>query len=277
MRRVVLLSALAFAACGRLPTGPIFTGEPAASADSREFERWLDEKDRREMIRPAAPDWRPAKAAAAELRIIVPKTSIRLGEALPFRLEFQNTGKESIKIEQTFSAFKGSPGPSDDEFQIWIDAPDGSRSEDKGKFTGGEGCGDNLRPILPRWIPEAKRNKLVEENVARKGRLTLSESRLNVEVRSGETLVSRPWRDDAGLDSCADAWRAEELNFPAQDGYRHLRADNFKSPGTYRIHFTYVDAVGRMGDKKIASQYSKWEGVGVALLRSNVVDIAVNP
>lgn len=188
---------------------------------------WIDasarqeEKDRKELVQPPPPGWKPGtERRKLKLTLIPEKTIIRKGESLRYRLEIQNIGRENIGFYEPFSAFVKSGdlyGPHSYRFYA---TPPGGKEERMG------------RPILPSEgilpadeikFPEnmsVKDKDAVFEKLKMEDRL---ERGLSLTLRPGETLFTR-------------------LDPKTGSRFRELWTDvQFENAGTYRVRVVYED------------------------------------
>lgn len=86
------------AACGNQPpSGP--APEPSAAATPQE-------RDRRELMRQPAPDWKPgAEESKLAMLLLIDKSRIRKGDAFGYRLEMQNAGRKALEIKEGAPSF----------------------------------------------------------------------------------------------------------------------------------------------------------------------------
>lgn len=189
----------------------------------------IAEIDRRTMVSPAPPDFRPESAARKiRLKLILEKPKIRAGESPRYRLELTNVGREPIVYQELEATiFK------------WGSLWDSMRTisfllvDRRGKEL-------QLRPPLPTGRAEPTRyhdaTPESEEQMRRNNALYAASSKFKVKLLPGETLRSRGDGDSA------------------QEPFRTLRVKGgFKKPGKYTLRVVLDDRPKPMNDIYIKS------------------------
>lgn len=204
------------------------------TAEDLPFEKAEQEKDRREMVRPAPPGFKPGKSHPRLKITLIPKsTVIKSGEWFWYKLEVQNVGRKPIRYfengpSESFLKVGGNSNGLKLGFRV---AKEGSEfrwpTEDL-QF----GCpgGDEL--ILPGWkaMSLAEKEKAVREFV-RKDKLRHT---LVVDLAPGETVVARAWNPKEDELCKREPMQRIEPTLPI--GFRPLKTGiALKRPGRYRL------------------------------------------
>lgn len=184
----------------------------------------MAEIDRRTMVSPAPPDFRPEPVARKiRLKLVLEKSKIRAGESPRFRLELTNVGREPIiyqELEATIFKW-GSLWDSMRTISFLLVDPRGKELD--------------LLPPLPTGRAEPTRyhdaTPESEEKMRRNNALYAASSKFKVKVLPGETLRSLGDGDSA------------------QEPFRTLRVqEGFEKPGKYTLRVVLDDRPAPMND-----------------------------
>lgn len=178
-----------------------------------------EQRDRRLMVRPAAPDFKPkADGHLLEVRLIPEAPRIRLGSPLRVRLEVQNVGTRTWRYVGEHSLLK-SFGSTDNDWRHWrfyATAAGGVRIELQGALSASS-------LVEPQVMEPSAAERLAER--ARAFRY------LRVDLGPGETILSTRRSSDV-----ADDWAPTETDRYVEVANRH----EFKNPGVYVIEAEHV-------------------------------------
>lgn len=295
-----LLTALLLAAFLAAPTFSATTSPSTApvardsALEEYQIEWSARDADRKELVRPAPPRFKPEKTARKiRLNLIARDKKIKVGQTFWYRLEIQNVGKEALEFSEDPSFLKDGRYYDLGRYEFWIVQPDGTRHlMQLGSFA------DNLtmgsRPRVAHQIPDSEKmtDQQIRDYMRVKSLQVKAARRLKVTLRPGETLSSAPWqwvgitehfqKSDAGL----EVWTKPPGDF------RELWTEyDFEKPGRYSITATYVDKpspppdeeflreMERLGSTRadVIRHHAKGESEKLGLVRSNSISIEVAP
>jgi len=192
-----------------------YGADTAKKDDMRNFKNALDaqidaeiklaEINRRTMVVPAPPDFRPEPVdRKVRLKLILEKTNIHPGDFLRFRLEMTNVGRQAIDYEENNSGLFKYGGLLDtDRISFYVTDPRGRRSKliaaaaaDKLRERGERGVSSREPKFefLPDSMPKEAKEKWFEQTQA----MSAASTHFMVKLLPGETLRSRGDKDSTG-------------------------------------------------------------------------------
>lgn len=257
--------------------------------------REIELADRKELVRPAAKGFKKgAKSRQAALALIPRDTTIHVGQSFWYRLEFQNTGRAPLEIEESPSFLKDGSNYSAQKWEFHVTGPDGKRKEMILGTLADELLGsmretsDPAKTISSTMTAQEREDWEDREALRRK-----AAGRLRVTLLPGETLVSRPWRWLTQLQYVTRKSRGESVIWPKPgEPFRELwTVYRFKTPGRYVIEAEYVDEplppldesdlrdmrnIG-IDVEKFKKRRQDSESLRLGRIRSNRVEIEVLP
>lgn len=218
-------------------------------------------EERKELVRSAPPGFKSVSAARKlKLTLVARDKKIRVGQTFWYRLELQNIGRQEVTIQEFHSFLKSGYRLEDDKFQFYAALPDGtSHYMPIGVFADEMVAG--LRPRaaskeIPGWD---KLSPQEQYDHVRKARLRKQfEKQLEVTLRPGETLVSRPWRWVSVEEHYEKHDQGERISNRPEGAYRELWTEfDFKTPGKHSIRVEFVDEPPPPPDEQLLSAFEK--------------------
>ena len=250
------------------------------------FDDRVKAADEKEMIRPAPPGFKPAPVARRTRLTLIPKTKIlKPGERFWYRLELQNLGQETLSFH-TDPSFWKIGNMEFNRWKIYLTSPGGKEESMMVQYY-------DFSVIGPGARGQMSKAQLEDDDYR-----SVRSSGLYVDLRPGETLVSRPWRRLTGIEMSARYYRGIK---PAQvqGEFRELALESrkaFTKPGTYRLRVVFQDYVPEPPTEKEIQESMKGRGYGrqeaeesemryyksvlkysLGRFESNTVTIAVQP
>ncbi|MBI4349559.1 MAG: hypothetical protein HY553_22175 [Elusimicrobia bacterium] len=260
-----------------------------AAAPANEAQEKLD---REELIRPAPPGWKPEEPGRrVRLTLIVKEPTLRRGETLWYRLEFQNTGSESIDYFESDSFFKKGAWLSWG-WKFYVNGEEVHLGDLD--FNRGAPVAGPFEP--PGWekLTEAERDAYVKRRNKETEAAYRRRTNLSVTLHPGETLVTRPWRN-VGREVADRMWaRGEDPDRARAPGaFREFYSVffQFDKPGKYRIKAVYSDQPpGPPTEEKLRwmeerghsradqmAEHRKRVAESLGTIESNVIEVEVVP
>lgn len=214
-------------------------------------------EERKELVRPAPQGFKAASSARKlKLTLVARDKKIRVGQTFWYRLELQNIGRQEVTIQEFHSFLKSGYQIVLNKFRFYAALPDGtSQYMPIGVFADEMVAG--LRPRaaskeIPGWD---KLSPQEQDDHVRKARLRKQfEKQLEVTLRPGETLVSRPWRWVSVEEHYEKHDRGERISNRPEGAYRELWTEfDFKTPGKHSIQVEFVDEPPPPPDEELLS------------------------
>lgn len=262
--------------------------------DWKERVRALEEHeaaDRREFVRAAPPRWKPLTSGRKlRLSLIPQKTLLQKGESLWYRLELQNVGSEAIWFFEPNSFFKRGAWASH-KWQVFVDG----QEIQLGDLDFGAPAA--MEPFPPpgweRLTDEQKAAEVERLNRESEAARRLREN-LNVTLKPGETLVSRPWRHLGRGEAAAMRERGEDPDRARAPGeFRELYSVFFRfdRPGTHLVQVFFRDPPPEpptesdfqfmhkrgYGREVLLREHRERVSKALGTIESNVVEVRVAP
>jgi predicted small lipoprotein YifL len=264
MKKQLLLAAfaaLSLAACGKKEPTP--SPKSAVAATQGEvFNKWFNSlppkaqvawreggrlvplreaqsaKDRKELVRPAPPGFKPENLARKiKLTLVPQKTMLRVGDHFWYRLELQNVAKEPISWRESRSFFKSGAMYANFQFDFHVTPPGGNETQMLGPHPLPHRMTDIKFPAG--WTDQQKTEAIRGLNDRQR-----IEDDIGLTLAPGEILVTRPWRNvDINHNLLRDMWiRGEPDPHSVPGPFRELPSRYwFSKPGTYRIKVIFDD------------------------------------
>jgi len=253
--------------------------------DMRNFKNALDaqidaeiklaEINRRTMVVPASPDFKPEPVGRkVRLKLILEKAKIHPGDFLRFRLEMTNVGRQAVDFVEFQSGLFKTGGLSDtDRISFHVTDPRGSRSKLDGVAASYKVRGwhekhpESKFEFLPDSMPKEAKEKWFEQTQAMSAASTV----FTVKLLPGETLRSRGDGESTG-ETFRTLWC--EQDFDRKGRYKlQVVLDDRPTPLTK----TYVDAMLRSGStmKEIQDLQDKQTKEALGPASSNAVTFEV--
>ena len=156
---------------------------PAARrAKEAAFEAAVKAGDEAELVRPAPPGFKPEPVRRkVKLTLIPKKTVLKPGERLWYRLEMQNLGKETISFNSNRSFWKEGNAEFSD-WKFYVTPPGGKEEHTFIRYYDYSVMGHGARGGM-----NAAQRKEHAFRIMRR-------SALDVDVKPGQTLVTKAWR-----------------------------------------------------------------------------------
>lgn len=200
----------------QMPSAERATDETAPALDPGLAE---DARDRRLMVRPAPPGFKPkAQGQELEVRLVPEASQIKLGMPLRIRLEVQNVGTEMWWYTGSNSLLK-SRASHDNDWRHW-----------RFSATGADGKRLDLNGAL--GAPSFVEAQIMEPAAAQRLLERVRASRhLRIELAPGETILSLPRAGDV-----ADDWVPTGDDRYVEVANRH----EFEKPGVYEIQAEHI-------------------------------------
>lgn len=209
-----------------------------------DYEERFTEENRRTMIVPPAPDFKPeAVDKKIRLRLFLENTRIRPGDLLKFRLEMTNVGRKQIDYEEySASIFKFGGLLDSDTIAFYLIGPDGKKVElmpaaAADKIHGDEAATPPTAPntlVVPGGLSPEGREKWLRDTNAR----SAASNNFQVRILPGETLRSLGDGDSP---------------------YRILYCEqDFTDPGKYRLQVELNDMPPPLSNEDIEHARSYW-------------------
>lgn len=246
-RHLAVVALIALSSCGKKEEAPAPTAKTPPSIPEKfdayvaknerkwaleeEFDAAVQAADQKEMVRPAPADFRPEPGRKLRLVLIPKSTVLKKGEAFWYRAELQNLGDETISFRQGASFWKEG-NEITDKYKFRIRRPDGEeRAELFRVFYEFHTIGGGAREQMN----AAQRKEHAFRVARRRG--------LRVDLRPGETLVSRPWRLPT-TQELRDRFYRDIEPAPVAGEFRELAlmpGRALKQPGKYQLRLIFQD------------------------------------
>ena len=227
-----------------------FAARVAETAEEDAFSARLKQADEREMVRPAPPGFKPEPVARkTRLTLIAKKTTLKPGETFWYRLELQNLGQDTLLFHARPSFWKIGNAESD-RWSFYVTPPGGQEDYVGVHYYDFDGIGSGARGQM-----NAAQREDAAFRSARNGSL-------NVDLRPGQTLVSRAWRLMT-LEEFNDSYYRGIKPAPTQGEFRELALlakKTFAKPGTYRIRVDFQAYVPKPPTEKEIQESMQGEG-----------------
>ena len=199
----------------------------------RTLEKTFNEKvkaaDEKELLRPAPPGFKPEPVARKTRLTLIPKTkTLKPGERFWYRLELQNLGQETLSFHERSSFWKDGTS----EFNKWrffVTPPGGQEGFVRVDYYDFSVLGSGARAQMN----EAQ----LEDDSFRSAR----NGSLYVDLRPGQTLVSRAWRLRTHRE-LNDSYYRDIDPAPVPGQFRELALlskKTFDKPGAYRLRVVF--------------------------------------
>jgi hypothetical protein len=211
-----------------IENNPEFTKSEKALLEARVPEEIAAEteeaKDRRELVLPPPPGWKPENVRRKiELTLIPENTVIHVGQKIRYQLKIKNVGRESLYFVGSYPNFiKDGELDSIRGFGFRVTPPGDKEKVLANRYMPDISALVSHEPEIheyhfPDTMTAAEKNAAFERlQVEEKAKAELS-----VELKSGETLITRP-------------------NPVSPDKFRDLNVEfSFDRPGTYRLKAVY--------------------------------------
>lgn len=232
-------------------------------------DRW-EARDRAELVRPAPPGYKPPfKGKKVVLRLIPRDKILRPGQEFWYRLELTNAGTKPIWWSGDEGAFfkTGHLQPGG-KIRFFVIDEAGRRQQMLEPEHGTGSLASDIR--LPAgWTKEQRAEFIAELNDPRR-------NKLDIELRPGETLVSRGGPDPSDEEEIALIEAGKNpATFP-RGPYRTLNTRyTFQKPGRYRLQVTMENPPPpRHWSESYPEVMDKWV---FGVLRSEFATIEVRP
>jgi hypothetical protein len=161
--------------------------------------------DRKELVEPAPPSWRPRTTGTeVSLHLSLKSSRLHAGDAVSYRLEIQNTGAQDVGFYEAPSFIKSGFYASGNSYSALLTLPDGRELE--------------LPPPLPMF-------SLAPSTAASKE----SDEKLFLTLRPGETLATRPDETEGSYRALRTSY---EFEHPGRYSLRFVY-DKRRSSGVY--------------------------------------------
>lgn len=218
----------------------------AADSGLKEFniELAARENDRKQLVRPASPRFKPKPAARKiSLTLIARDKKIKVGQTFWYRLEIKNVGKESVEISEDPSFLKNGRYYDRGRYEFRAVQPNGQRRQMQlGNFADELTMG--ARPASAHKVPgsESMSAAQLRDHMRVATLRARASRRLKVTLAPGETLSSAPWRWVGITEHFKRAGAGLEVWTPPPGNFRELWTEfDFDKPGRYSITAYYVD------------------------------------
>lgn len=241
----ITLPALGAAAVDKTPHPPL-ADRPQRSpmSEERRIELAVRQAERRELVRPAGPDFKPEPVDRKLRLTLIPRDkTIRVGERFWYRIELQNLGREPVRFLD-FDSFLKNGALISMRWDFELVDPHGKRIDlVVGTLFGLLAVKDHNLDAVP--IPGAEKmsDDEVQDYIRRDSARRRADRRLDVVLAPGETLLSRPWRWHDHFERLERKERGETNLTPMPQGpWRELWVSYpIETPGRYEIQVVYDD------------------------------------
>lgn len=195
-----------------------------------------DAADRRELVTPAPPGFQPKAAGRhLELALTTRNTLFRKGDSFWFRADIRNVGSEPIVITDPFIK-TGSGGNGWSKFRIEVTP---KPRDSMGLGNPGEPCVVDRLPIKG-WDAMSEEQKRAARKVLN-FKETTNRSRVYIELKPGESVRTRDWRQPSREESCVAATSGGSPWRPGGQFREYEIFEHFSTPGTYILKLIYDD------------------------------------
>lgn len=233
-------------------------------AEERRITFAVRARDRRELVRPPPPGFKPEPTERKlRLTLVARDKKIRVGESFWYRLEVQNVGRTPVHISDGPSFLKDGSQYANGYWDFFATAPDGTR---KLMVIGQLADEFDLRDTRADAVPVPGADKLtdleVQQFIRRDYAFRLADKDLRVVLDPGETLVSKAWRWVPAKERLERKGRGEkDLTPRPAGGFRELWTDyRFSKPGRYTIQAVFDDPRSPLPHEALVPRMKKHAG-----------------
>lgn len=227
-----------------VPSG-IERPRPTGITEERRIELAVRQAERRELVRPAPPHFKPELVdRKLRLTLIPRETTIRAGERLWYRIELQNVGREPVRFREHSTFLKNGDRYASGRWNFDLIEPGGGRvALNIGSIFGARLVSDAKLDVVPVPGAENMSDAEVAAFIRRDYAHRRADMDLDVVLAPGETLVSRPWRWHDAIERLERKRRGETDLTPRPEGpWREFWTNyRFETPGRYEMTLEYDD------------------------------------